>query len=141
MRILKLEQLAHLGACLEHRDRFRKVFGEQAEVTVERFSQPDVIDAAFDFDWAADCLLSIEGREAFYQEVYKRKVALKEQYNVHWFTDVPRERRHEMFAKTWAEFYVKEDPTLASVEVISGPVTEEVVTEKTTVEETSDGSR
>ena len=73
-RTLTLATLVQFRACEASRILFERIFGDKVEVTVERFSQPDVIEARFDYDWAADILLTEETREAFYEEFKKQRV-------------------------------------------------------------------
>ena len=109
-RLLTYETLLERRACEDHREAFQRIFGNQVEVSVERFSQPDVIEASFDYDWAADLLLSDETRLAYYKEHRKQREALKKEYDVGYYSHIPREVSDALEAKLWAEYYVKDAP-------------------------------
>lgn len=115
-RILTLETLARRGACLDSRDTFKKLFGDSVEVSVERFSQPDVIAARFDYDWAADMLLTERIRSVYYEDFRARRRALVDERGVGWYTSLPREEREKLEAAVWSEYYVKDGEELAASE-------------------------
>lgn len=115
-RILTLATLVQVRACEASRILFERIFGDKVEVTVERFSQPDVIEARFDYDWAADTLLTEETREAFYEEFRKQRDELKAKHHVGYYSQVPREDKDKVEARLWAEFYVKGGRTIEPVE-------------------------
>lgn len=120
MRILNYTQLVELHACESHRNKFYEIFGYQAEVSVERFSQPDVVSARFDYYWAADLLMTQESAKAFYQELDKRKAALRDRHGVLWNSETPAEDRRKLEAVTWAEFYVKDGEPKPVAEPVTG---------------------
>lgn len=130
-RILTLATLVQVRACEAQRLVFEGIFGDKVEVTVERFSQPDVIEAQFDYDWAAELLLTEETREAFYEEFRKQRDELKAKHHVGYYSQVPREEKNKLEARLWAEFYVKGGRTIEPVEE-PGVEANHIVTEGST---------
>lgn len=61
-RILTLARLKKAGACSEQIDRFRRLFGEQVEVTEALCAE---LAHAFDWGWAAEHLLSPLAEEVY----------------------------------------------------------------------------
>lgn len=126
-RILTLATLVERRACEEHRLVFQGLFGNQVEVSVERFSRPDVVGARFDYDWGADLLMSEETRAEYYAAFREQRDKLKAEHQVGYYSAIPREVRDKLEAVLWAEFYVKDAPP-----PIEQPAAEE---------ETADGNR
>lgn len=106
-RLLTLARLSELRACSPAQEMFKKVFGDQVEVSVERFSQLDVIEARFDYDWAVDSLLTEEGVQSYYSEFRQRRDELKKKMECEWYAAIPRDDRERLEATMFAEFYVK----------------------------------
>lgn len=125
-RILKLEKLEEHLACEIHRWKFQEIFGDSVEVSVERFSKPDVIEARFDYHWGADQLLILKGSKEFYRRLTEEKERLRTKYRVDFFHEVPREVRSRLGAVLWAEVYVNDvtEPAAVPVEAPQGVVDE-----------------
>lgn len=107
-RILTLATIEEHQACNEQRDRFQKLFGDQVEVTVERFSEPDVTEARFDYGWAAEKLLSGNGEDEYYTQLQKRREQLIREQNVEFWSEVSHQTKIGVYGPIWAAIYIKE---------------------------------
>lgn len=74
MAIIKLATIKEAGACPKQVRRFKKMFGEEVNVTITKAKE---VAKIFDFDWAVDHLLNYDAANQWrceydqaYQEFY-----------------------------------------------------------------------
>lgn len=65
MAVVKLATIKEAGACQKQVRRFKKMFGEEAKVTITKAKE---VAKIFDFDWAADNLLNYNAANQWWGE-------------------------------------------------------------------------
>jgi hypothetical protein len=87
-RILKVKQLEEASACSDRVDLFKELFGDEVKVTVSLAKKHY---NKFDWDWAANYLLSVPARAE-----YKKVIASA------------RAEYKKVIASAWAKLYFEE---------------------------------
>ena len=65
MAVVKLAVIKEAGACAKQVRRFKKMFGEEVNVTITKAKE---VAKIFDFDWAADNLLNYDAVNQWWRE-------------------------------------------------------------------------